>query len=65
MIDEHTQNNSIYPRLYRSYWHCRFSTGKENTDSISYFSSNHNHRSGIGNRLSNWIAGYGAPNSLD
>ena len=58
MIVEHTRNKSIYPYLYRSFWHYRFSKRKENTNTTCYFAARPNPGAGIGHQLANWIAGY-------
>ena len=58
MLVEHTQNRSIYPCLYRSFWHYKFFGEGSISNAICYFSACPNQGAGIGHQLANWIAGY-------
>lgn len=53
-----TRNRRIYPYLYRSFWHYRFSKNKNNTNTSCYYSARPNPGAGIGHQLANWNAGY-------
>ena len=57
---QHTRNKSIYPFLYKSYWHYIFVKNKKNTadNTTCYFAARPNPSAGIGHQLSNWNAGY-------
>jgi len=57
-IIERTRNKRIYPWLYCSYWHYRFSRTKKNPNTTCYFAALPNPGAGIGHQLANWIAGY-------
>ena len=57
-ILERTRNKSVYPLLYRSYWHYKFFKSKKNINTTCYFTALPNPGAGIGHQLANWIAGY-------
>ncbi len=58
-IVECTQGKRIYPRLYKSYWHYKFSRNKGTTvNTTCYFAAQPNPGAGIGHQMANWIAGY-------
>lgn len=52
------RKSSIYPKLYKSFWHFYFSNKKTNVSESHYFSSIPNPSAGIGHQLANWNAGY-------
>ena len=53
----YTYGTSIYPYIYRSYWHYKFS--KEITlNTTCYYTARPNPGAGIGHQMANWIAGY-------
>jgi hypothetical protein len=54
-----TKNTSIYPLIYKSYWHMLLSPkmGVVAKDNF-YFSSTPNPGAGIGHQMANWISGY-------
>ena len=47
-----------YPKLYRSYWHCRFSAPVSHGTADQYYAAVPHRGAGIGHQLANWIAGY-------
>ena len=59
IIVRFTCHGSIYPYLYRSYWHKLIFPSKKNVDcSQFYFSARPNIGAGIGHQIANWLAGY-------
>lgn len=52
------RQTSIYPFLYKSYWHVLLSRKKNVTASQAYLTARPNPGAGIGHQMSNWIAGY-------
>lgn len=52
------RKTSFYPKIYKSYWHYRF-TNKDNVaNELNYYSAIPNPGAGIGHQMANWIAGY-------
>jgi len=49
---------SFYPKIYKSYWHYRFSNENRITKNINYYAAKPNPGAGIGHQMANWIAGY-------
>lgn len=54
----YTREKSIYPCIYRSYWHYLLFRNNKNKDSKIYYTAKPNHGAGIGHQMANWIAGY-------
>jgi hypothetical protein len=57
-IVRYSRNKKIYPYLYRSYWHYKLFSPKNNTNTTCYYTARPNPGAGIGHQLANWIAGY-------
>jgi hypothetical protein len=57
LIIKLTRNSFVYPMLYKSWWHSKFSK-KIDSSQINYFSARPNLGAGIGHQMANWIAGY-------
>ena len=56
---QYTRNKTVYPLLYKSYWHYILPKSKKNTGNATcYFTACPNPGAGIGHQLSNWNAGY-------
>lgn len=53
-----TREKSIYPYLYQSYWHYKFSKIKVLNRTTNYYAAIPNPGAGIGHQMANWIAGY-------
>lgn len=54
----YTRNKSIYPYLYRTYWHFLIIKKNESQNNINFYSALPNAGAGIGHQMANWIAGY-------
>ena len=52
------RKTSIYPKIYQSYWHYRFSSKNSVANPLNYYSAIPNPGAGIGHQMANWIAGY-------
>lgn len=52
------RKKSLYPYLYRSYWHCHFHKNKQAQGGHQYLAARPNPGAGIGHQMANWIAGY-------
>lgn len=52
-----TRNTSLYPYIYRSYWHYLLHRNKKSMTDI-YYAARPNPGAGIGHQMANWIAGY-------
>jgi hypothetical protein len=59
------RKNSFYPKIYKSYWHYRFSNKKIKAKHPNYYSATPNRGAGIGHQMANWIAGYWFANQFD
>lgn len=57
LIIKRTRNSFVYPMLYKSWWHNKF-TKQTDCDQINYFAARPNPGAGIGHQMANWIAGY-------
>ena len=61
---QHCRNSKVYPLLYKSWWHYRFSTCRDKGEDhlqpalTQYFSARPHPGAGIGHQIANWIAGY-------
>lgn len=58
-IVQYTRNTSLYPFIYRSYWHYLLCY-KKNSNSVNntcYYAARPNPGAGIGHQMANWIAG--------
>lgn len=51
------RNKSIYPYLYRSYWHYLFHAKNDKNNTTCYYTARPNPGAGIGHQIANWIAG--------
>jgi len=51
-------SKSFYPKIYKSYWHYRFSNENRITKNVNYYAAKPNLGAGIGHQMANWIAGY-------
>lgn len=52
------RKKTLYTKLYRSYWHYRFSNKNNIHNSTNYYAAIPNPGAGIGHQMANWIAGY-------
>jgi hypothetical protein len=52
------RKTSFYPKIYKSYWHYRFTSKNSITNHLNYYSAIPNPGAGIGHQMANWIAGY-------
>lgn len=52
------RKTSFYPKIYKSYWHYRFTNKNSVTNPLNYYSAIPNPGAGIGHQMANWIAGY-------
>ncbi|CAM4099916.1 Glycosyl transferase family 11 [Zobellia roscoffensis] len=50
--------STMYPLLYRSYWHYLFHKNNQGENTTAYFGARPNPGAGIGHQMANWIAGY-------
>jgi hypothetical protein len=57
-IVRYSRNKRFYPCLYRSYWHYKLSSKKDDVNTTCYYTTRPNLGAGIGHQLANWIAGY-------
>ena len=58
-IVSRTRNTSLYPYIYKSFWHSfLFPKNGSAASAYSYFSARPNLGAGIGHQMANWIAGY-------
>lgn len=57
LIIKTTRNSFVYPMIYKSWWHDKF-TKQTECNQINYFSARPNPGAGIGHQMANWIAGY-------
>lgn len=55
----YSRRTSLYPYLYKTYWHYKFHESKLSDNHIFfYYSARPNPGAGIGHQIANWIAGY-------
>lgn len=53
-----SRNNTMYPYLYRSFWHYKLSKTTPGKNTTCFYSACPNRGAGIGHQMANWIAGY-------
>lgn len=51
------RDHSVYPLIYKSYWHYFF-YNKDSKNPEAYYCARPNPEAGIGHQIANWIAGY-------
>ena len=61
-----TRKKSIYPFLYKSYWHyLLYKNNKQKEHNRNYLTARPHPYAGIGHQMANWIAGYWFANLFD
>ena len=52
-----TKKSSLYPMLYKSYWHFSLFGATNNKNNIAFYTAVPNKGAGFGHQMANWIAG--------